>query len=419
MKPVLLALELIGLMLSLASSYIVAPSPPLAPVRSRSIPLLSPSTGLENEVYHWRGQEIRYLSAGPVDAKKSVLLIHGLFVNADHWRRTINELGNAGYRTYAIDLLGSGYSSKPSSDSPEAMALNGETGRFSMTPSMDHVMNQSSERKLQAPIRENVVLGTASGGRRIAKQLDLRHPLNSCYNFYTWAEQVADFTKDVIFRGNEYWPDGSQKTTSLVANSKGTIAALQAVSDTPEYYNGVCAIDPTYREMHHAEMRFPAITMPIVNLIQKFLRGRKGKELYDTVTTQRDFIKNILKEPYHDDAAIDDELVTALMEPLNLPGSAEVIFDELSYTTGPLFEQLLQDINDNVQSSRMNVWVCYGDKDPWLSPKRVESLMTTPFSDEGNPVVDKVVAINDAGHCPQDERPEITNSLILDFLQSC
>jgi len=311
MKPVLLALELIGLMLSLASSYIVAPSPPLAPVRSRSIPLLSPSTGLENEVYHWRGQEIRYLSAGPVGAKKSVLLIHGLFVNADHWRRTINELGNAGYRTYAIDLLGSGYSSKPSSDSPEAMALDGDTGRFSMTPCMDHVMNQSTERKPQAPIRENVVLGTASGGRRIAKQLDLRHPLNSCYNFYTWAEQISDFTKDVIFRRTGNWANGSHKATNFVANSKGTIAALQAVSDTHEYHNSVCAIDPTYREMYHTEMRFPAITMPIVNLIQKLLRSRKGKELYDTVTTQCYFIKNIQKEPYHDDAAIDNELVTS------------------------------------------------------------------------------------------------------------
>ena len=146
-------------------------------------------------------------------------------------------MGNAGYRAYAIDLLGSGYSSKPSADSAEARLLNGENGRFITASNNEDFVDQKSKKKQQKPIRENVTLGTASGGRRVAEQLDLRHPLNSCFNFYTWSEQVSDFTRDVIFQGNDYSPDGTQKTTSLIANSKGAIVALQAVLDTPEYYN--------------------------------------------------------------------------------------------------------------------------------------------------------------------------------------
>ncbi|KAL7537506.1 hypothetical protein ACHAXR_007866 [Thalassiosira sp. AJA248-18] len=400
-------LALFGLMLTVTSSYVISPPPPFAPSRTSNIPPISLSTGLQNELYEWRGQRIRYVVSGPTNAKKSVLLIHGLFVNADHWRRTICELGNAGYRTYAIDLLGSGYSSKPRPDSAEANLLNGENGRF-ITTENDHFVDYRRNKKQQLPIRSNVVLGTASGGRRVAKELDLRHPLKSCYNFYTWAEQISDFTRDVILTKQN-------GTASLVANSKGTIAALQAVLDTPQYFNGVCALDPTYREMHHAEMRFPAITMPIVKLFQKFLR-RKGKGLYN-IATQRACIKTMLKEPYNNVDAIDDELVTSLMEPLNLPNAAETVFDELSYTTGPLFEQLLQDINDTPSSAKKPIWVCYGEKDPWLSPKRVESLITTPFTEvNGAPVVDKVVAIANAGHCPHDERPEMTNPIILEFL---
>lgn len=409
---------LAAILLSAASSYVVSPPPPpIVRLKSINIPPISTATGLENQVYQWRGQEIRYLVSGPADAKKSVLLIHGLFVNADHWRRTINELGSAGYRTYAIDLLGSGYSSKPSGDSMEGKMLNGENGRFITASEDGNIMNYRSGKKPQQPIRENVILGTSSGGRRVAKKLDLRHPLNSCYNFYTWAEQITDFTRDVIFEGTKNWPDGTPKTTSLVGNSKGTIAAFQSVLDTPEYFNGVCAIDPTYREMHHAEMRLPALQMPIVKQVLKFLRSR-GKGLYN-IATQRNCIKNMLKEPYNNIDAIDDDLVTALMEPLNLPNAADVVFDELSYTEGPLFEQLLQDINDKPSSRRKHVWVCYGENDPWLSPKRVESLITTPFQDGHLPVVDKVISIEKAGHCPQDERPEITNPIILDFLRTC
>lgn len=403
----------LGLLASAASSYIVS-SPPVVP---SSIPRFSFATGLKNEVYQWRGQKIRYLVSGPADAEKFVLLVHGLFVNADHWRRTINALGDAGYRTYALDLLGSGYSSKPDPQSVEAKALNGENGRFASPSNDDQFNSFYRKKKREQSVRENVILGTASGGRRIARKQEMQHPLHSCYNFFTWAEQISDFTRDVIFDGTATNRSGKPKTTSLVGNSKGTICALQAVSDTPEYFDGVCCIDPTYREMHHAEMHFPAFTMPIVKMFQQFLRS-KGKGLY-SFATQRHFIKKMLKEPYSNVDAIDDELVTCLLEPLNLPDAAEVVFDELSYTTGPLFEQLLQDVNGTPASNRKHITVCYGEDDPWLSPRRVESLATAPFTQGCLPVVDEVVRIPDAGHCPHDERPEATNRIILDFLRSC
>ena len=136
------------------------------------------------------------------------------------------------------------------------------------------------------------------------------------------------------------------------------------------------------------------------------------------IATQRNWIKKLLKGPYSNLDAIDDDLVSCLMEPLKDPNAAEVVFDELSYTAGPLFEQLLQDINGSASSTRKNVWVCYGENDPWLSPKRVESWTTMPFTENGLPVAEKVVAIENAGHCPHDERPDITNSIILDFLRT-
>ena len=407
------------------TSYLITPPQPTR-ARVNDIPSYSRSTGLKNEIYDWRGQQIRYIATGPEDSKHTVLLIHGLFVNADTWRHMVRDLGKAGYRTYALDLLGSGYSSKPLPDSLEAKLLNGENGRFcgnteEITDLQKTLPLHSKQRRncnLQPPVREKVVLGTASGGRRVVKQIDLRHPLNSCYNFYTWAEQVNDFTHDIIFGGEDKWEDGSRKTTSLIGNSKGCLVALQACLDMPEYYNGVCTIDPTYRDMHESEMKLKLLKKPITRRFQKFLRNR-GHGLYNFVSRRQGIISKLLQGPYYNHSAIDDDLLSAITEPLNLPHSADVVFDELSYSTGPLFEQQLQDLNGSNLTNKKVVWVVYGKKDPWLHPKRVESLSRTPFEKNGEPVVDKVVAIENAGHCPQDECPDVTCDSLMEFLETC
>jgi hypothetical protein len=55
---------------------------------------------------------VNYRAAGPADAQP-FLLVHGFGASGFHWRRNINVLAAAGYRVYAIDLLGFGLSSKP------------------------------------------------------------------------------------------------------------------------------------------------------------------------------------------------------------------------------------------------------------------------------------------------------------------
>ena len=82
---------------------------------------------------------MRYQVSGPEDADHTLLLIHGLFVNSDHWRRALTGIGGGGgtdgssRRIYALDLLGCGWSSKPSRDDPAARAIDvSKTPRKSM-----------------------------------------------------------------------------------------------------------------------------------------------------------------------------------------------------------------------------------------------------------------------------------------------
>mmetsp|Transcript_7800 Transcript_7800/g.11518 ORF Transcript_7800/g.11518 Transcript_7800/m.11518 type:complete len:396 (+) Transcript_7800:1163-2350(+) len=349
-------------------------------------PAYSPATGLKNEFFTWRGQQIRYQAAGPKDADQTCILVHGLFVNSDHWRKTLKGLADNGVRAYAIDLLGNGYSSKPAIDSVEARALNGENGRFS----------DDDDDSTAPSVLKDVQLGTANGGKRVT-DVDLRHPLGSCYNFYTWAELVQDFTREMC-RGNQ--------EATIVCNSIGTMTSLQAMTDSPELFNGIFVVNPNFRELHSAEVPFPSVSMPAVRAVQKLLR-ENGQPLFDALATPST-VKEILKEPYAIIDAVDDELVDVLLSPLLTDGAADVVFDTLSYSAGPLPEQLL---GDTAFPNGKPVWVCYGGKDPWTPPKRVDRL--SDFE-----CVENVILLPDAGHCPHDEAPEDVNELIMDFLSN-
>lgn len=340
-------------------------------VHSLACPAVSPATGLENQFYTWKaGQNIRYQQSkteGP-----PVVLVHGLFVNSDHWRKTLNAL--EGYSVYALDLWGCGYSDKPLEAPTEC---NGEVRRF---------VEGSEEDVLR-----DVELGSAGGVQTRVQDVELRHPSGSPYNFYSWSDLIRDFCRDVV---------QAKETITLVSNSIGTISSLQAVLDEPDQFNGVFVISPNFRELHSAEVPFSGVTMPVLRRVQSLLR-EKGQIAFDALA-KPDTVKTILQEPYAVSEAVDDTLVQVLLDPLLEPGASRVVFDTLSYSAGPLPEQQLS-------SFPKPVWVCYGLDDPWTPGARVEALKR--FS-----CVERVDGWGGVGHCPHDEAPERVNPLLVDFL---
>ncbi|WP_017324144.1 alpha/beta fold hydrolase [Synechococcus sp. PCC 7336] len=62
------------------------------------------------QTWIWQGHSIRYTVAG---SGQPLLLIHGFGASVHHWRKNIPVLAAAGYRVFAIDLLGFGGSDKP------------------------------------------------------------------------------------------------------------------------------------------------------------------------------------------------------------------------------------------------------------------------------------------------------------------
>jgi pimeloyl-ACP methyl ester carboxylesterase len=68
---------------------------------------------IEKHVWTWQGHQIQYTVMG---TGKPLVLIHGFGASIGHWRKNIPVLAEAGYRVFAIDLLGFGGSDKPAWD---------------------------------------------------------------------------------------------------------------------------------------------------------------------------------------------------------------------------------------------------------------------------------------------------------------
>ena len=71
------------------------------------------NNSLEKHVWTWQGHSIQYSVQG---TGQPLVLIHGFGASIGHWRKNIPVLADAGYRVFAIDLLGFGGSDKPALD---------------------------------------------------------------------------------------------------------------------------------------------------------------------------------------------------------------------------------------------------------------------------------------------------------------
>ena len=71
------------------------------------------SSPYQEQTWEWQGHNICYTVVGQ---GQPLVLIHGFGASIGHWRKNIPVLAEAGYRVFAIDLLGFGKSDKPALD---------------------------------------------------------------------------------------------------------------------------------------------------------------------------------------------------------------------------------------------------------------------------------------------------------------
>lgn len=270
----------------------------------------------------------------------AIVCIHGFGGNADQFRKNVPVFAEKGYDSYAIDLLGYGYSDKPNPKD---------------------------------------------------------YGVNEFYNFDTWSDQALSFITDNV-----------KKPSVLVCNSIGGLVGLQAALKRPDLVKGVVLIDVSLRLLHTKKQS--AFQRPITSFIQVALRETPlGKYFFKQIATP-DVLRNILNQAYNyegvaanGDGGIDDETLNVILQPGLDPGAAAVFLDFISYSGGPLPEELLPQVTCPVS-------ILWGERDPW------EPIALGRSTFANFPCVREFVTLPGGGHCPMDQIPDVVNREVLRFV---
>ncbi len=284
---------------------------------------------ITTQIWTWQGHKIHYTVQG---TGQPLVLIHGFGACIGHWRKNIPVLAAAGYRVFALDLLGFGASDKPKRD----------------------------------------------------------------YRLEVWQALLKDF-----------WTDLIQEPAIFVGNSMGGLITLIMLAKHPEIaaggvlLNSAGGLNMNMREDEHNPVR-RALMGGINTLIAS---KRLGPALFNRVRSKKR-IRGSLSQVYRNPDAITDQLVDMIYDAAAEPGAQEAFASIMTAPAGPRPSELLPDINQPLL-------VLWGEEDPWAA------LPTADIYCHLSETVEAQVTfktIPQTGHCPHDERPEIVNPLIIEWL---
>ena len=215
------------------------------------------------------------------------------------------------------------------------------------------------------------------------------------YTLELWQQQLQDF-----------WTAKIQAPTYFIGNSIGGLLSLMVITEYPEIAAGSVIINCAGGLNHRPD----ELNLPLRLVMGAFTKlvssPVTGKFLFNRIR-QKKRIRSTLTQVYRDQTAITDELVDILYNPSCDPGAQQVFASVLTAPPGVKPDQLLTKLNHPLL-------VLWGEDDPWtpISGATIyQKLSKTSDQVEFYP-------IPNAGHCPHDEKPEIVNKLILDWLES-
>lgn len=282
---------------------------------------------LEPRTWCWRDHRITYTVQGQ---GQPLVLIHGFGASLGHWRKNIPVLAGAGYRVYALDLLGFGASDQPVLD----------------------------------------------------------------YSLDLWQALLYDF-----------WAELVQAPAVYVGNSIGGLLALMMLANHPETAKAGAVLNCAGGLNHRPEEMHPPLSWVMEAFTWLVSSETVGPLVFNQVR-RKGRIRGSLKQVYRNRAAITDDLVEMIYAPACQPNAQKVFASIVTAPPGPKPSDLLPAI-------AQPLLVLWGENDPW-TPIQGAKLYRQLADDPGKAVT--FHSIPNTGHCPHDERPDVVNPLLIDWL---
>jgi pimeloyl-ACP methyl ester carboxylesterase len=192
--------------------------------------------------------------------------------------------------------------------------------------------------------------------------------------------------------------DQNLQDLTLVGNSFGgslsLLLALMLRDHQPGRLRGLVLIDPgAYKQFIPGYVKL--IGVPVIGALVVYLSPAKM------------MAKSILKLSYYDPDKITEEQIAAYAAPIASPGGKHALIETGKQIIPPNIDQLTARYKD-INVPTLIIW---GKQDKIISPAAGDLLSQAI-------VGSTLKSLDQCGHVPQEEKPEETVPLVLDFLQS-
>jgi pimeloyl-ACP methyl ester carboxylesterase len=212
------------------------------------------------------------------------------------------------------------------------------------------------------------------------------------YSFATWGQQLVDFCQQVI-----------GEPVVVIANSIGCVVALQAAVLQPDAIQAIAMLNCSLRLLHERKRVQLSWFRQVGSIwLQKVLAYKPLGYFFFRQLAQAKTLRKILLQAYGHPESVTDELIELLLAPARELGAADVFLAFIRYSSGPIPEDLLPQVQCPVQ-------IFWGTADPWEPLALGRELSRYP-------TVQGFQELPGLGHCPMDDDPEMVNSVLQDWL---
>jgi pimeloyl-ACP methyl ester carboxylesterase len=217
----------------------------------------------------------------------------------------------------------------------------------------------------------------------------------TAYTVFLWAQQVYDF-----------WQTFIRQPVVLVGNSIGSLVCYVAAAAYPEMVQGIAML--SLPDVSLRQEMIPKILQPLVTRVENLVASPPLLKCLFRFLRRRGVIRRWARIAYADPSAIDDELVEILAAPAYDEGAAQTFCALFQAVRQPNFAPPAQVVLPRLAVPVLLIW---GTQDRMVPPS------LAPFFANLNPQI-HFVAIDRAGHCPQDECPDQLNPILLNWLDA-
>ena len=214
------------------------------------------------------------------------------------------------------------------------------------------------------------------------------------YSMELWVEQLHDFWS--IFIG---------EPVVLVGNSIGSLVCMNIAAIYPEMVSAIAML--SLPDVSIRQEMIPSAIKPLVTSLENLVASPLLIKILLKILRQPSVIRRWAKVAYEDNNAVNDELVQILSAPAYDKDADKTLYNLSKGVRQSSFSLAAKEVLPQLTIPMLLIW---GLQDRMVPPKLARFFASLNDKIE-------LIELDNVGHCPHDESPEIFNQILLDWLE--